>query len=210
MDIYDANGVLIDKNFTSRFEGAAGRDEAYIAAPIAEGAVFAVRPGRHIVVYAQDGNTFYRFRARVAQGIMRDGRPALRIARLSDIDAAQRRSFYRFRCSIDFKYRVITNFKDESDKPYLEGRTTDLSGSGLGFASDEAIEPERRIELVIKPEKKSIYLIGAVKKCVRPAGENAERAPYNIGVLFIDIEEWQRDIIVKYIFNEERRQIKNA
>jgi c-di-GMP-binding flagellar brake protein YcgR len=208
LEIFDANGVMINKNFASQFEEAVGADEAFIAVPIVEGVFYAVRAGWHIMVYSQEGNTFYRFRARIAERLTQEGRPVLRISRLGEIDVAQRRNFYRFKCDMRFKYRIITNFKDDSNKPFSEGRTTDISGSGLGFTSRERIDMESLIEFVIKLEGKALYLIGSIKRCAKIMAGDTERVVYNVGVLFSEIEEWQREQIVKYIFNEERRQLK--
>ena len=67
LDIYDDSNKLIEHDFVSKFEGAINEYEAYIAVPIVEGVIYAVRVGWIITVYMVDGNTIYRFRARVVQ-----------------------------------------------------------------------------------------------------------------------------------------------
>lgn len=205
LDVYDDAGRIIDNDFVSQFEESVDEYHAYIAAPIVEGVVYAVRVGWKITVYMQDGNDFYRFFARVTQRLQQDGRPLLRIERISDVDVAQRRQFYRFKCSIPLKYRVISQYKKDGESAFITGKTADISGSGLCFTAGEQIEPDSLIECELTIDSKPIYLVGLIRRCDRKLVSELEQFVYDVGVLFSEIEEQKREMIIKYIFNEERR-----
>ena len=207
LDIYDERGNVIDKNFVSQMEEAIDGYEAYIAVPIVEGVIYAVRVGSVITVYMQEGNSFYRFQARVTHRLVQDGRSVMRILRLSEIDSAQRRSYYRFRCSIPLKYRVITDYKDYKDQPFTDGVTADISGAGLCFSADVKIEVDSLIEFELQIDERIIYFVGQVRRCDRRVERSAEKHHYQTGVMFSEIEENQREFIIRFIFNEERRRI---
>ena len=208
LEIYDDNGEYIDRDFVSQFEEAIDAYEAYIAVPIVEGVVYAVRVGWVITVYMQEGNSFYRFQARVTQRLQVDGRPLLRILRLSDIDAAQRRKYYRFKCSIPLKYRVISNDRRDLNAPYADGKTADISGSGLCFTSEVELDIDSLIECELMIDGTPVYLVGQIKRCARNTEERIDRFDYQIGVLFSEIEEQKREMIIRFIFYEERRQLQ--
>jgi len=206
LDVYNDNGAIIENDFASQFEEPVDAYEALIAAPIVEGVVYAVRVGWSITVYMQDGNDFYRFFARVTQRLQRDGRSLLRITRTSVIDVAQRRQYYRFKYSIPFKYRVITKYEKSRDIPFIDGKTADISGSGLCFTTNDELNKDSLIECELTIKGKHIYLVGRITRCTRNSVNENNQYEYDVGVLFSEIEEHNRDIIIKFIFDEERRR----
>ena len=208
MDIYGEGGKIIDRDFVSQFEASISADEAFIAVPIVEGVLYAVRAGWSITVYMQDGNSFYRFQARVTQRLQIEERPLLRILRVSAIDEAQRRKYFRFKHEIPFQYRVITDFRKDINAPFMKSKTVDISGSGLGFTSSIELARGSLIECELMFNGTNIYLIGKIMHCVRLFEEDMNTFTYQIGVLFVEIEEYKREFIIKFIFHEERRQLK--
>ena len=208
LDIYDDNNVFIDRDFVSQFEEAIDDYEAYIAVPIVEGVVYAVRVGWSITVYMQEGNNFYRFQARVTQRLQQEGRPLIRILRLSEIDEAQRRKYYRFKCSIPIKYRVITGDRKDLEAQYIDGKTANISGAGLCFTSVEEIRKDSLIECELMIDGTPVYLVGQIMRCARNTEGNLDHFEYQIGVLFSEIEEQKRELIIRFIFYEERRQLQ--
>jgi len=210
LDIFDDNGVSIDRVFVSQFEEAIDGYEAYIAVPIVEGVIYAVRVGWSITVYMQAGNNFHRFHARVIQRFQRDGQAYLRILRVSEIEMAQRRRYYRFKCSIPFKYRIIANINVDLGAPFIDGKTADISGSGLCFISGARLHEDCIIECELLIDDRIVYLVGKIKRCMRVAEDDSDRFYYLIGVYFSEIEEHKREWIIKFIFNEERRLIQKG
>jgi len=208
LDVFDDSGESIDRVFVSQFEEAIDGYEAYIAVPIVEGVIYAVRVGWSITVYMQAGNNFHRFQARVIQRFQRDGQAYLRILRVSDIEMAQRRRYYRFKCSIPLKYRIIKNINVDLGAPFIDGKTADISGSGLCFISDARLPPDSIIECELLIDGRIVYLVGKIKRCLRVSEDDSDRFSYLIGVYFSEIEEHKREWIIKYIFNEERRLIQ--
>ena len=208
LDIFGENGKIIDRDFVSQFEAPINAYEALIAVPIVEGMVYAVRVGWSIIVYMQDGNSFYRFQARVAQRLEIDGRQLLRILRVSAIDEAQRRKYFRFKHEIPFKYRVVNDYRKDLDTPYIDCRTADISGSGLSFTSAVELLKGSFLECELEFGGTPIYLIGKIMRCVRLFEEDMNHFEFQIGVLFSEIEEYKREFIIKFIFHEERRQLQ--
>jgi len=206
LDVYNDNGEMINRKFVSQFEEAINSHEAYIAIPIVEGVVYAVHVGWQITVFMRNGNSFYRFNGYILERKVENFRHLMRIKRISDIAVAQRRQYYRFQCELPFLYRVINNLKKDLDRPYIETTTIDISGAGICFRSTNAVLVQSLIECEVSVEEIPIYLIGKVVRCSRRTTyENDFR--YEIGVLFSDIEPRFREIIVRYIFDEERKLI---
>jgi c-di-GMP-binding flagellar brake protein YcgR len=209
LDIYDDIGQIIDREFVSKFEEPIDAYEAIIAVPIVEGVIYAVRVGWKITVYMRDGNDFYRFFARVMERVYVDGRALLRIMRLSEIDVAQRRQYYRFKCAIPFRYRLIGDGTDRGSLslPFLDGTTADLSGSGMCFCSPAELKVRSLIECELSIDKKHVFVIGKIARCLRRSDEDGgDVFKYEVGILFSEIEKRHRELIFTFIVDEERRQ----
>ena len=210
LDVFDDLGMLIQREFISQFEEALSEYEAYIAAPIVEGVIYAVRPGWRITVYMQDENTLYRFFARVLERKTADGRAVMKILRISEIDEAQRRRYYRFRCSLPVKYRVLENIDTDLEKEFKKGVTADLSGVGMCLHLNEEVNISSIIECELEIGDMDLVLIGHIVRRLRRSLVDAVPAvfEYEVGILFSDITERDRDLIIKFIFEEQRRQLQ--
>ena len=205
LDVYDGIGQLIDREFTSQFEEAINEYEAYIAVPIVEGVVYPLRVGWKIAVYLQDGNNFHRFFAQITERKNTNGIAIMRIDRISAIDTAQRRMYYRFRCTIPFRYRFIHDPIKDMGLPFVDSETIDLSGAGLSFRSSDLVKEEQIIECELFIDEEVISVTGKVARCV-PLDHNPDFR-YEVGILFSEIEQKKRESIFRFIFNEERRRI---
>lgn len=132
----------------------------------------------------------------------------------------QRRDFYRVSCSVDFSYYHISQevselesteklFEEIADPKYIErkklGRTQDLSGGGIRFISDEKIEAGSYILTVIRLTNDkmdhTLYLVTEVIESFQ-----MEKAPEKqiVRGKFLFKELKDRDLIVRYVFEEDR------
>ena len=94
--------------------------------------------------------------------------------------------------------------------PLKDSVVVDISGGGLRFVADYAYEVDSLImckyRLLIGKEEKEYNLVGkvlAVKELENRPGSFEHRIQY----LNMDTEE--REEIIKYIFDEERRTLRN-
>lgn len=133
----------------------------------------------------------------------------------------QRRQHYRLECNIELQYRILTERETElllnSEVPEsyqnewnsggrLRGITLDISGGGVRFVSDSPDEKGKHmliefdVPLGDKQSHFSIISVHIDSKQV-PNRENT----YEHRVQFLSITKRQREDLIKYIFEEERR-----
>ena len=212
LDVFDDFGIRIEREFISQFEEAYDEYEALIAVPIVEGVVYAIRNGWRLTVYMQKNNTLYRFFAKVVERSIKEGIHYMRVLRVSDIDEAQRRKFYRFSCELPVRYRVIEDIYTDLDKEYRHGVTADLSGAGMCLRLHEVVEVNNIVECEIDFGDVDLALIGHIVRRSKRLAVITNRMlyEYDVGILFSDIADRDRDFIVKFIFEEQRRQLKNT
>lgn len=171
------------------------------------------------VFYTKGG--MYRCRAQVIQRYRKENFYLLRIKIESELERFQRREFFRISYIEPLKYYEITEevanlptterLFEEIQKPeYIdqkhEGTIQNISGGGVRFLSDQALEKDQNILMVLRLTNEytdeTFYLVGKVVA--------SEKHPERTGVYFHRIKFLFRDTrdrekIVRFVFEEERR-----
>ena len=134
----------------------------------------------------------------------------------SNLRKYQRREYYRFSCALEMKSRELS--RDEirvvdtveefitPGLPLKQSVIVDISGGGLRFLSNHQYEPGSLIYinycLLIKEKVKEYNLVGKVL-AIKPS-EN-RKGVYEHRVQYVNIGNEEREEIIRYIFEEERK-----
>ncbi len=155
--------------------------------------------------------------ARVTRRYKQDQLYLLEMELISDIQKYQRREYYRYSCSMDLGVRNLSkeeqllwerkqNFKPE-ELPFSKAITVDISGGGIRFISAVAFEPGDGIicnyTLSRSGIKKNYSQIALVLACSKMEKNNTM---YELRVKFAFINNMDREEIIRYIFEEERKR----
>ncbi len=161
--------------------------------------------------------SIYGAKVRIAERYKQDSMFLLKLELITDLAKQQRREFFRYDCIIGMMARQLS--KEEKDKfeekhtceflpsPESKAVVVDISGGGMRFVTADKFEQDSychvRFILPIKDASKKfdlvIHIVGVQPVANNPA--NTEfRGPYYM------INENDRDDIIKFIFEEERRQ----
>ena len=135
--------------------------------------------------------------------------PTLRLKVVSELKRIQRRNFYRLKIVKPIKYRII-DILDNSDKTikYHEGILLDVSEGGIMFYSKKEMEIKDLLELEIKLDTNSkMILKGTI---VRKQYNTEKSFLYEYGVRFEEISKADKDILMKFIFQEQRKQLQKG
>ena len=144
----------------------------------------------------------------------------------SDLTKFQRRQYYRLGCTMDIVYKKIEKdaeieFTRESmpdanedgdevsREDYIEGVALDISGGGMRFTSEQKLAEGDDIFVVIQiqyKDDKKIYGLNARVIYSQPLTNHAGK--YEHRVEYKNINGKVREDLIKYIFDEERRQRK--
>lgn len=217
------SGTKLEIEISNYYKGRAGLvmvselewveedDTAYIATPIYKGVIYPVRIASLIDIYFLHKGDMYKCRARVLDRNIKDNIPILKIIRESDFERIQRRQFFRFKCTLPVKYRIVEtlNRKKNEGIPFINTYLRDLSGGGVSLAVESKVEKESMIECILplSPEK-VIDFYGKVVRVNKRIAE--ERYKYSLGIIFSKIENRDREEIIKFIFQEQRKLRKKG
>ncbi len=142
----------------------------------------------------------------------------LEIELISNLQKYQRREYYRYSCMIPISYRLLTNAEKialESKKnvlfdelPMIESQIVDISGGGIRFISKDTADINDMIytEYALSNGKRFKHVAKIL--AVKPLDNPTKDAKYEFRCQFVDILNGEREMIIRYIFEEERKKRK--
>lgn len=171
----------------------------------------------NIFFYTQGG--LYQCAARVADRYKNNNVFSVLLELTSNLRKYQRREFYRFSCALEMNSRTLEEQEIQAvesntrllapELPLQRSVIVDISGGGLRFVADYAYEIGSMIlckyDLWISGESKNFNLIGKVLDV--KAVENRPGA-FEHRVQYVNMDKENREDIVKYIFDAERKSIQ--
>lgn len=139
------------------------------------------------------------------------------------LEKFRRREYYRFECVMDMQYMFITEeeaameeisiLKEHHKLKYpkdffKEAVAVELSGGDLRFIAYEATEKGNYLIIILRLENESmdnlLEIVGKVILCQKIKTVSRE-IKYEYRVNFLFKNQTKRELIIKYIFEQERR-----
>lgn len=176
-----------------------------------------------ICMYTSQG--LYRCRAILTERYKEDNIYVAIMELYTGVQKYQRRQHYRLECNIELQYRVLTeeeknlllNAKTPEtfqnalvERGQIRGITLDISGGGIRFISKSPDMAGEHIlvefDIQIANAKKHFSIVSMQIDTKR---NPKKRDIYEHRVQFENISQREREDLIKYIFEEERRFRKN-
>lgn len=164
-------------------------------------------------------NGLYQCYARVVDRYKNNNRFSLLLDLTSNLRKYQRREYYRFSCALEMNSRPLQEEEVQAveknsvvlipELPLERSVIVDISGGGLRFVAEYAYEVGSLILckyfLWIDGENKEYNLCGKVLGV-----KEVDNRPgfYEHRVQYVNMDKDNREEIIKYIFNEERKIIR--
>ncbi len=120
----------------------------------------------------------------------------------SEIEKVQRREYFRFDCVLPLKFiRISDSVYYEKEDYFFEGTVKDLGEGGIRFISNENIEIGEKIKFFITLNYECAIVNGNILHKQEYPKSNFK---YQYRTQFFDINEEEKNKILKYIFFEQR------
>lgn len=171
-----------------------------------------------MAIYSENG--LYQCFVRVIDRYKSDNMYLLVVELTSNLRKNQRREYYRFSCALEMCSRSLEKEEIESVEndqmyslvpglPLKRSVIVDISGGGLRFISEQKYEEGSLIycsyHLLVNGTRKLYELVSKVLE-VKPV-EN-RKGVFEHRVQYVNISEGIREQIIRYIFQEERKNMK--
>ena len=221
MHIKSAIGRKVsDKKYGSQLLDFDGDRTAKIAMPIREGKVIPLEIDDDYNLCFFTNSGLYQCTAQIKKRYTENRMYVMDVIFLTPLKKFQRRKFYRLDCLFPIRYRIVPkeqfekrneaehdNEKDEI--LWEEGTISDLSGGGIRFHGNVECKKEDLVEIVLPLSLQSgivpLSLYMKVVSCVHFEGS---RVAYETRGEFLDINEKERETVIKYVFEEQRRRMR--
>lgn len=171
----------------------------------------------NVFFYTQGG--LYQCSARVADRYKNNNVYSVLLDLTSNLRKYQRREYYRFSCALEMNSRTLEEKEIQAvennagmlapELPLQRSIIVDISGGGLRFVANYAYEIDSMIlckyNLWISGENRDFNLIGRVLTV-----KEIENRPgvYEHRVQYVNMDKDNREEIVKYIFDAERKSLQ--
>lgn len=220
-----------EKRYISQLLEYNEEQEATIAVPIVGSVVIPLEVGAkyQLCFYTKKG--LYQCEGIITSRSKEESLYIMSVKFTSDFEKYQRRQYYRLNCILDLEYRIETQLEESlvdkvqaenaDSKEHLEqlkaqleeiqnawdiGSVNDISGGGVRFISQKEcnIGDKMRLKIFFEQENMVEHIV-LKAKVIASTKVPHKFGYYEIRVEFIEINHLQREEIIRYIFQEERR-----
>lgn len=133
--------------------------------------------------------------------------PLYRLKVLDEINKIQRRNFYRLKLIRDIEAAQVEDLKERKYGERFRCNLHDISAGGIQISTSKELQENELLEFVLNLNDKKLVVFGVV---VRRTLSGNPRAQYSYGIKFERMSEYERNVITKFIFEEQRRLIKKG
>ncbi len=217
----EISGTGEKKVYSSRVYDIPSEDEIQVTMPM-EGTKLILLPvDKEYDLCFYTGSGLYQCNARVKDRFKTNNVFILCLELTSPLKKFQRREYYRLNCILNMKcrkldneeYKMATDFNSvqilNTDLTLQDGTIVDISGGGARFISPEKFDKDEKIlfKFALPTAKKDTEyeLVGRVILSEEIEGR---RGSFQNHIQFMNMDMDQRESIIKYIFEEERRKRK--
>jgi c-di-GMP-binding flagellar brake protein YcgR len=198
--------TILDRNettYNSFVQEINGENQLVVTSPIVGGRLIPLELDRTYFISVYTGRGLYRGEAVVVDRSKENHLYLATFKLKTAMKKFQRRQYYRLDCLLNFYY------KDDDKEIWNEGIIKDISGGGIRFASKYNFEDDSHIEchvqLNFQNETTHLYVPGQIIDSVK---SEMDRTMYETRVAFGEMSGETREVIIKFIFEEERKRRK--
>ncbi|MBS6062372.1 flagellar brake protein [Criibacterium bergeronii] len=186
-----------NEEYASRVISLDSEIELMVENPSKEGKEVRFLNGTRLdVVFQVENHGLHSFETEIVAKV-REKINLLKLRRLGEVKKLQRRNFYRVKSDLDVIVRRL------GDVIFEETIILDISGGGLKFLSRQDFKLGDLVELNITLLGEDLDLEAKVVKVDKIGFGKSE-----VSVEFYDLYEDDQNVIVKYVFEKQRREIK--
>lgn len=224
---------LSENVFASMLLDYNGVRTAKISMPIYEGRVIPLEIGDEYSLCFFSSSGLYRCRARIKSRLREGNIFVLMMEFLSMPKKFQRRQFFRLDCLLSIHYRQISDEEkvlhdyietskleeneleacekklEELSSAWEDAVLTDISGGGVRLQCQEKVEPGTYIQVNIPLDMPTgVCPFSCMAKVVHVIDLKGSEHPVELRCEFDNIGREQREFVVKYVFEEQKRRLR--
>lgn len=215
----EKEGSVFAKTLVSQVYDIVDETQLKIAMPIVEGKVIPLPVNSKFEICFFTALGLYKSKIIVLDRFKENNIYVLVVELISELSKFQRRQYFRLEYAMDIEYLVIDNsvvssLKDNvglinkmlDENVLKRGISIDISGGGIRFASDEQLDIDSAVLVkvnVTTSDGKSVY--GILGKVLNSDKIINNELMFDQRIEYLDIKNEIREVIIRYIFEQERK-----
>ena len=208
IQLYNSAEENNSQQLASQYERLLPDGSMEILAPIKEGRFIPVHRGFEMDVMFEKNGNLYTFKAETLERRTSGNIYFLRIIPKSGIVHLQRRLYFRFECVLDVKNRFFENMDEDKDmSEYKDAITKNISGGGLCLLTNDEPKDGWYFDGIIDIGS-DVRFIGKVVRVNKLRNKGKYR--FEVGIEFVDISEQEREKVISFIFDSQRKMLKKG
>jgi c-di-GMP-binding flagellar brake protein YcgR len=231
-----SRGSVSDKKYGSKLLDFDGVRTAKLTMPILEGRIIPLEVGDEYDLCFFTNAGLYQCRGRINNRYVDNRVHVMEVFLVSELRKFQRRRFYRLDCMFPIKFRVISDvelllkarleedvFDTEEDKVicqgaydkirknWEEGTVSDLSGGGIRFHSRNELKKDTKMEVLLPLSfSNGIVPMQFSMKVISCTYFEGSRMAFEIRGEFENVKDTERETVIQYVFEEQRRRLRKG
>ncbi|QIB26175.1 flagellar brake protein [Caloranaerobacter azorensis] len=199
--------IEADDKYASQVLDIIDDDIYIISGPIQKSTLIPLHVGNLIEIsYFREDKGRFVFKAKIIEREYKDVYK-LKIERISCITKIQERNYYRLSVKLDVQKVYSLKIRDE-EKEVIENCTAkDISGSGIRMFCNLKHSIGDLVKLQMPIGDFNITALGTVVRVQEIENGNFK---FSLGVKFTDIKDEDRERLIKYIFEQQRKLRKKG
>lgn len=215
LELINNLGEKIGQSYVSQLIDADDEHNIEIAAPIHESRLMLITPGTRVrAIFLDDNHGLLSFLGSITSREKKESIISLRVKTDGSFEKIQRRNYFRLDCLLDVTYvpyndQAAENSEEGTPEPVPKKAVSrNISGNGASIVIREELLKNSCIELTIWLTKDtSIKAVAKVIRCTLIEGIRDKK--YELGLYFTKLTQRDQDVLVKYIFDQQRLLLKN-
>ncbi|MBO5293307.1 MAG: flagellar brake protein [Lachnospiraceae bacterium] len=214
-----SNQAKKEKVYQSQVYDILSEDRLEVVMPMEKTKIVLLPIGGEYEVYFYTKGGLYQCCARIVERYKSNNVYLIAMELISNLSKYQRREFYRLGCAIDARIRNMTEEEEQAEKnlechydaevPMNQAIIVDISGGGVRCVGMQLYEEEAyvyvRFHLLIAGTSKEYTVAGTV---LQARSIESRPGAYEHRIKFENIKVKDREEIIRYIFDEERKYRK--
>jgi len=180
--------------------------EVMVHAPISQGRIVKLPQGGVFNLRLLTDNAAYKYGAVLAAYTDIDGFDVIKFKLTTGGDKVQRRSAFRFNCSLNVEYSVVSQSGQQSDREV--GLVRDLSAGGTKIYTEKSLRVGDLLNIGLQLGDELVVAFGDVRTKTDLPRES--KYPYQYGIRFTMMPESDQEKIIRYMYKEQREALKKA
>ena len=180
--------------------------EILVHAPVSRGRLVDLPKGVRYSLRLLTDNAIFKYNAAMLGYTDVDGFDVVKFHIIDGGEKVQRREAFRFNCALPVTYSIIFSSGEQSD--WEEGLVRDLSAGGVKMYSQKKLQLQDLLNISLQLGEDLVVAFGDVRT-KRELGKDSKFA-YQYGVRFAMMPESDKERIIRYMYKEQREQLKKA